>query len=222
MLLAFGPTAVQSAFVSAPLVARTGKTVTDAAQLMRMFEEIRTAGFAIDDEESEVGQRCIAAPVRDISSKVIAAVGLARADAALEQARPARHGARGHRHRRCRLGAAGLPRTMSEVAAYRIRIAGTDLDFPAVTTTACCAPAQRAGLGFPYECNVGSCGNCRFELVEGEVTSVWPAAPALSEKDRLRNRHLGCQTHALSDCTIKLRPAERYVPPHRPLRMPAC
>ena len=34
-------------------------------------------GYAIDDEESENGMRCIAAPVRDISGKVVAAVGLA-------------------------------------------------------------------------------------------------------------------------------------------------
>jgi toluene monooxygenase electron transfer component len=27
--------------------------------------------------------------------------------------------------------------------------------------------ATRIGLGFPYECNVGECGNCRFELIEG-------------------------------------------------------
>jgi DNA-binding IclR family transcriptional regulator len=31
----------------------------------------------IDDEESEVGMRGVAAPIRDISGKVVAAVGLA-------------------------------------------------------------------------------------------------------------------------------------------------
>lgn len=24
--------------------------------------------------------------------------------------------------------------------------------------------ALRAGLGFPYECNVGSCGNCKLQV----------------------------------------------------------
>ena len=37
----------------------------------------RQAGYATDDEESEVGMRGIAAPIRDISGKVIAAVSLA-------------------------------------------------------------------------------------------------------------------------------------------------
>jgi len=51
----------------------------------------------------------------------------------------------------------------------------------------------------------GSCGNCRFELVEGDVATAWPQAPAWTEKDRQRQRHLGCQSRPSSDCTIKLR-----------------
>ena len=78
--------------------------------------------------------------------------------------------------------------------------------------------AQRAGLGFPYECNVGSCGNCKFELQEGELATAWLEAPALSDKDRQRKRHLGCQSQPMSDCLIKLRTMERYAPPHRPQR----
>ena len=59
------------------MLPRTAKTLTDAATLKRTLEEVRVAGYAIDDEESEEGMRCVAAPVRDISGKVIAAVGLA-------------------------------------------------------------------------------------------------------------------------------------------------
>ena len=33
--------------------------------------------------------------------------------------------------------------------------------------------ALRAGLAFPYECSVGGCGACRFELLEGEVATLW-------------------------------------------------
>lgn len=104
---------------------------------------------------------------------------------------------------------------------HRIRIAGTELAFDCRPDDTVLRAAQRAGLGFPYECNVGSCGNCRFELIEGEVDNAWPDAPALSEKDRQRKRHLGCQSHPLGDCVIKLRPSDRYVPPHRPQRLPA-
>ena len=37
---------------------------------------VRREGYAIDDEESEVGMRCIAAPVRDLTGDLVAAVGI--------------------------------------------------------------------------------------------------------------------------------------------------
>ena len=104
---------------------------------------------------------------------------------------------------------------------HRIRIAGTELEFGCGGHDTVLRAAQRAGIGFPYECNVGSCGNCRFELIEGEVASAWPEAPALSEKDRQRRRHLGCQSQPRADCLIKLRPTAHYAPPHRPRRQAA-
>ncbi len=77
VLLACSPPAVVADALSGELLPRTGKTVTDRAELKKLLEEVRAAGYAIDDEESEAGMRCVAAPVRDISGKVIAAVGLA-------------------------------------------------------------------------------------------------------------------------------------------------
>lgn len=109
---------------------------------------------------------------------------------------------------------------MSE-AAFRIRLAGGDLAYACAPDDTVLRAAQRAGLGFPYECNVGSCGNCKFELVEGELATAWAEAPGLSDKDRQRKRHLGCQSRPLSDCTVKLRTMDRCVPPHRPVRVGA-
>ncbi len=77
VMLAFAAPAVVAEVIKEGLVARTPKTLTDPDALLRLLEETRAAGYAIDDEESEAGMRCIAAPVRDISGKVIAAVGLA-------------------------------------------------------------------------------------------------------------------------------------------------
>lgn len=51
--------------------------------------------------------------------------------------------------------------------------------------------ALREGLGFPYACNVGSCGNCRFELISGAYDHVRPDPPAWTDRDRLRGRWLG-------------------------------
>jgi DNA-binding IclR family transcriptional regulator len=54
----------------------TKQTITNAGALRRHFVQIRQQGFAEDDEEFEVGLRCIAAPVRDSSCAVFAGVSI--------------------------------------------------------------------------------------------------------------------------------------------------
>lgn len=78
--------------------------------------------------------------------------------------------------------------------------------------------ALRAGIGMPYSCNTGSCGTCRFQLVEGEVRHLRQDAPAWSERELKRNRWLGCQAVPKGDCRVKFREMEQYVPPARPAR----
>lgn len=104
---------------------------------------------------------------------------------------------------------------------FTIRLAGGETAFACGADDTLLRAAQRAGLGFPYECNVGSCGNCKFELVQGEVATAWPEAPGLNDKDRQRKRHLGCQSRPLGDCLVKLRPSAHYQPQHRPQRVGA-
>jgi toluene monooxygenase electron transfer component len=79
----------------------------------------------------------------------------------------------------------------------------------------------RAGLGLPYECNAGSCGTCKVELLEGEVHSLRPEAPGLTERDRAKNRVLACQSRPTTDCSIKVRLRPENVPLHRPARFQA-
>lgn len=77
VLLAFNAPELTAAVLKGELVKRTPKTTTDPKALRLMLDEVRHSGFATDDEESEVGLRSVAAPIRDISGKAIAAVGLA-------------------------------------------------------------------------------------------------------------------------------------------------
>ena len=78
--------------------------------------------------------------------------------------------------------------------------------------------ALRNGIGMTYSCNVGSCGNCKFEVVEGSVTHLRSDAPASSERDLARNRYLGCQAVPNGPCSIKIRTDPAAMPVHKPLK----
>lgn len=54
----------------------TTNTITDPARLLRELDEVRTRGYAINDEESIVGMMAIAAPVHDFRGKVVAALSI--------------------------------------------------------------------------------------------------------------------------------------------------
>lgn len=81
--------------------------------------------------------------------------------------------------------------------------------------------ALRAGIGLSYECNSGGCGGCKFELLQGEVETLWADAPGLSERDRRRGRHLACQCKAQGPLHIKAATAAEYVPKIVPQRQKA-
>src|SRR5438067_13160830 len=101
---------------------------------------------------------------------------------------------------------------------FAIRVTGVDLCYPCESGDTLTRAGLRAGIGMPYECNVGSCGTCKVELVSGSVDSAWPEAPALSDRDKAKNRILGCQSRPTSDCTVKVRVADDYKPLYSPHR----
>lgn len=105
--------------------------------------------------------------------------------------------------------------------AATIRLAGTDMSFVCADGDSLLRAGLRAGLALPYECNSGGCGNCKVELVAGDVEVLWSGAPALTERDRARRRILGCQSRPLGPCTIKARLIDAYRPPIRPERFEA-
>lgn len=54
----------------------TKKTITDPDQFVSEIQKTNNRGFALDDEENEMGGRCVAAAVTDYLGKVVAAVSL--------------------------------------------------------------------------------------------------------------------------------------------------
>jgi toluene monooxygenase electron transfer component len=102
-----------------------------------------------------------------------------------------------------------------------VRLEGTEVSFSCAPGDTILRAGLRAGLPLPYECNVGGCGTCKMDLVAGEVTSQWSAAPGLTERDIARGRVLACQSMPQSDCTVKARLREEYRPKIVPGRFTA-
>jgi IclR family KDG regulon transcriptional repressor len=77
VLLAFQPPdSLERILAQIRLEALTAKTITDPSRLRQTLRRVRRQGYAVDDEESEIGGRCVAAPVRDREGRVIAAVSV--------------------------------------------------------------------------------------------------------------------------------------------------
>ncbi|MDA0204682.1 MAG: IclR family transcriptional regulator [Acidobacteria bacterium] len=55
----------------------TPRTMVSEEVLIKELQKVRQQGFAVDDEEFEQGIKCVAAPVRDRSGRVRAALGIA-------------------------------------------------------------------------------------------------------------------------------------------------
>lgn len=77
VLLAYASAETVASAFRQKMLARTPATITDAAKLSRILGDVRASGYAIDDQESEIGMRAIAVPIRDLTGEVVAAASLA-------------------------------------------------------------------------------------------------------------------------------------------------
>lgn len=75
LLAHFTESALESVLYKS-LESYTTHTITNPIRLREELSIIRSKGFAIDNEEREIGLRCIAAPVYDHMGLVVAAIGM--------------------------------------------------------------------------------------------------------------------------------------------------
>ncbi|MCW0396506.1 Pca regulon regulatory protein [Xanthomonas sacchari] len=59
-----------------PLRPRTERTVTDRAQFQALLERVQRDGYAVVDQELEIGLRSVAVPVRNRQDRVVAALNV--------------------------------------------------------------------------------------------------------------------------------------------------
>ncbi len=75
-ILAFQPPDVSDLLLQGPLRSYTPKTITSPADLRAEIERIRQNGYAVDDEEMEIGFRAVAAPILTDEGYAEAAIGI--------------------------------------------------------------------------------------------------------------------------------------------------
>ncbi len=73
--------------------------------------------------------------------------------------------------------------------------------------------ALNEGVNFPYHCTVGTCGNCRCKLVDGEVKAIMDFSYTLSEQEISEGYILACQSLLRSDVVVELE-ADANLPNH--------
>ena len=70
----------------------TERTIVDAGALARVLTTVREVGYAVDDEEHDLGLRCVAAPIFDEHGQPVAAVSVSGPSARLVNTRIAQLG----------------------------------------------------------------------------------------------------------------------------------
>jgi IclR family KDG regulon transcriptional repressor len=76
VFLAYLPDRKVEELIGNNMNSRTFKTITDINILKKDLVKVKEKGLAVDDEENELGVRCIAAPIKDSYDDVIAAVSI--------------------------------------------------------------------------------------------------------------------------------------------------
>lgn len=74
--LAYQPTQVQESVLAAGMRSGTGMGINSPAQLLRELQQIRAQGFAVVDQELEIGLRSVAVPVFSADHNVVAAMNV--------------------------------------------------------------------------------------------------------------------------------------------------
>jgi toluene monooxygenase electron transfer component len=99
-----------------------------------------------------------------------------------------------------------------------IKLKDSEQSFPCEDKDTLLRAAIRAGIKMPYECNSGGCGSCKFDLIEGEVESLWESPPGLSRRDIRKGKQLACQCKPKGDIEIDFRADNWESPTYPPQR----
>lgn len=84
VLLSFSDPPILEEILKLPLKKYTKNTIVDGNELLKELSLVKKQGYAIDDEELEIGLTCVAAPIFDFDDRVIASISLSGPSARLK------------------------------------------------------------------------------------------------------------------------------------------
>lgn len=87
----------------------------------------------------------------------------------------------------------------------RITVQSTHHQFEARPSQTILEASIAAGVNLPYGCRSGSCGNCKGEIISGEIDYGEYAASALTDAEKAAGKALFCCAHPLTDVVIECR-----------------
>jgi CDP-4-dehydro-6-deoxyglucose reductase len=85
---------------------------------------------------------------------------------------------------------------------FRVKLAAGGREFSVEGAEPILEAALRAGLGVPYGCSSGNCGECKARVLEGRIAATRPHDFRLAEAEKLQGYALMCCSTALSDLVI--------------------
>ena len=74
LLMAYSEEGIREYAARTPMEKKTENTITDADSLIKELEDSRKRGYSVDNEEIDLGMKCVAAPIYDYRNTIIAAV----------------------------------------------------------------------------------------------------------------------------------------------------
>lgn len=104
----------------------------------------------------------------------------------------------------------GLFKKPAQDFAAEIRPAGTSLQVKAGDNLL--KAALEAGLAWPHDCRVGSCGSCRCKLIDGRIKRLADFSYVLTGEELQEGTILACQTSLRSDVIVEVGLEEDVTP----------
>lgn len=93
--------------------------------------------------------------------------------------------------------------------SHTVRLVPSNRSFTVESDESVLEAALKAGVSLPYSCRSGSCGSCRCQMIEGEVSYPEGMPIGLSETEHEAGAVLACRAHAETGLVLEVQELSR-------------